>query len=164
MSIAASFKNYVDNDDLGVIRVSLKELLRNDLTNKMYMEYLKYTEEHGVLVFEEHDDEDFLSEKDYSEDYLTEQLNQLLRNFSKERVRLIQSIIYKLHGEERIQQRIEEIKYQNNHPKKIVSSVFIVGGTLLMIDSLFSASLGLTVVGVIAIASGVILLLSSKES
>ncbi|MCA9765242.1 MAG: hypothetical protein KC455_02365 [Carnobacterium sp.] len=164
MSVPDIFKKYVENNDLGVIRVTLKELLRNDLTSEMYTEYLAYTEEQNVSIFEEHDNEEFLSEKEFTEDYLTEQLNQLLRNFSKKRVELIKAIICRIHGEEIQQQRKEEISYQNSHSKKIVGSIFIAVGGLIMVSSLFFANLGLTVVGTIAVVSGVILLLSIKES
>ncbi|CAM3218665.1 hypothetical protein [Vagococcus fessus] len=164
MTVSNIFKEYVAEGNSIVIRVSLVELLKNDLTHKMFEEYCQYLEEHNFSIYEEHDGE-LYDDIDYTTDYLTSQLNQLVRNFSKERVRCIKVIQSKLYGETLLKQRQAEIEYNNINRKKIAGSLFIAGGSLLAVGAtIFSGSIGLVVLGALMVAGGVILLVRNKES
>lgn len=164
MTIANSFKEYVELGDRVVIKVSLSELLKNDLTHQMFDEYMEYLNEVNFDIYEEHDGEQFQNE-DYTKEYLDDQLNQLVRNFSIDRLRIIKVIQNELYGDKIIEQRKAEVLYNNKHnTKKAIGSVFIAGGTLLTIGTiLFSGSISLIVLGIVTVTGGVILLVGNKE-
>lgn len=163
MAVSEQFKGYVENGDRMSIKVSLSGIIRNDMTYKMFEEYMDFLNEQNFDIYEKHDGENY-SNVDYSEDFLRDQLNQLIRNFSKERLRCIKVIQHELYGNVALEQRKAEIKYdKKNKVKKVVGSFFIAGGTILTIGSVMVNFTGLVVVGSITIVGGIVLILTSRE-
>lgn len=164
MVVSNSFKKYVEEGNLTTIKVSLVEFLKNDLTHNIFNEYIVYLENSNVDIYEPHDGESYTN-SEYTERFLTEQCNQMIRNFSKERLRCIQAIQYNLYGEQMKVQRKEEIKHNNSKQVKAVGSMFILGGTLLTIGSIiFSGSIGFVVLGIVSVVGGVVVLIANKEN
>lgn len=89
-----NFKNAVDSNNIGLVRIMLKDSLMIDPTGKIFDELLNYAQESlESKLLEKHDGEKFIYDKKFwTEDYFNQEMIKLLDNFSLERINFLKEV------------------------------------------------------------------------
>lgn len=92
--IDRNFKNAVDSNNIGLVRIMLKDSLMIDPTGKIFDELLNYAQESlESKLLEKHDGEKFIYDKKFwTEDYFNQEMIKLLDNFSLERINFLKEV------------------------------------------------------------------------
>lgn len=139
MAITQDFRQAVQNQDIRMVRIMLKDSLVVDPTFVEFNEMNSFAEANIKDLYDEHDGETLKYETIvWSKDYMDEQMVQVVYNFSKERIDLLKKICRYLY-----QKRANKIEKE-----RIESSAKIQ-------ISQKQAGAGLVMVGVAATAVGV---------
>jgi len=95
-------KETVEQKDSYAVRGALVALILTDSSFKKGVVYqaIKYAEENGVIVYQEHDSTIELIENsaEWSDEYFAKVANQLRRNFSKERISHLEKVGKKVYA------------------------------------------------------------------
>ena len=96
--VSEKFKEIVKNGDKLEIKVSLKNRLLFARDIDSFDEMLEYVKRKGIDVYEKHDNRSFPSESsgEWNDKLLDKEINDLIDNFSKERIDNIRKLITKL--------------------------------------------------------------------
>ena len=96
--VSEKFKEIVKNGDKLEIKVSLKNRLLFARDIDSFDEMLGYVRKNDIDVYEKHDNKNFPSEDsgEWNENLLDKEINNLVDNFSEERVKNIRKLIQKL--------------------------------------------------------------------
>lgn len=92
--IDRDFKNAVDSDNIGLVRIMLKDSLMIDPTGKIFDELFNYAQESSESkLLEKHDGEKFIYDKKFwTEDFFNQEMIKLLDNFSLERINFLKEV------------------------------------------------------------------------
>ena len=186
--VSEKFKEIVKNGDKLEIKVSLKNRLLFARDIDLFDEMLGYVRKNDIDIYEKHDNENFPSEDsgEWNDSLLDKEINNLLDNFSKERISNIRKLIAKLGNktssnnnanitEKQTPNKIFDQKNSKNHKKyydrkrseinfnkNIGIGLSAVGG-LVVVTSLFTGLGVKTLVGVAIAGAGIIILVSEKK-
>lgn len=180
--VSEKFKEIVKNGDKLEIKVSLKNRLLFARDIDSFDEMLGYVRKNDIDVYEKHDNKNFPSEDsgEWNENLLDKEINNLVDNFSEERVKNIRKLIQKLvpktmnstssnfkrsfsqSNSYREKFKKNRKKSENNFNKNIGIGLTAVGGVVIT-TSLFTGLGVKTLVGVAIVGAGIIILVSEKK-
>lgn len=123
MKIAKEFEDAVRDHDLTTVRIMIADRFLIDPTLEELNVYIDNAEKELSDLYEEHDGEKF-KEADWDKDYMNEQFNNLMYNFSKERIAHLKRVcksIYSEKIEELNKRRKEELNIQNQNSNRYKS-------------------------------------------
>jgi hypothetical protein len=185
--VTKKFEEIVENAKRTGSKLEIKVALKNRLLFARdiasFNEMIEYVQKKGINLYEEHDNKSFPSENSsqWNDSLLDKEINNLLDNFSKERISNIRKLIAKL--ENKISKNDNVIKSkatntqipnvspklnskrdfsQDNFNKNIGIGLTAIGGVVVVI-SLFT-SLGVkTLIGAAIAGAGIIILISENK-
>lgn len=180
--VSEKFKEIVKNGDKLEIKVSLKNRLLFTRDIDSFDEMLGYVRKNDIDIYERHDNKNFPSEDsgEWNENLLDKEINNLVDNFSEERVKNIRKLIQKLVSKtmnsttsnskrsfsqsNSYREKFEKNrkKSENNFNKNIGIGLTAVGGVVIA-TSLFTGLGVKTLVGVAIVGAGIIILVSEKK-
>ena len=180
--VSEKFKEIVKNGDKLEIKVSLKNRLLFARDIDSFDEMLGYVRKNDIDIYEKHDNKNFPSEDsgEWNENLLDKEINNLVDNFSEERVKNIRKLIQKLvpktmnstssnfkrsfSQSNSYREKFEKNrkKSENNFNKNIGIGLTAVGGVVIA-TSLFTGLGVKTLVGVAIVGAGIIILVSEKK-
>lgn len=149
--ITQTFKQAVEAKDLEHIKIMLRSSLSTDLTFEQFKELLAYTLHRIPNIIEPHDGKEFLPLSQCTKEYASEVREDLMQNFSAERIEHLQDVhevVYANELRRQIQKQQERMAASNETHTKANTSKIVK--TLVM-------ALG---VGVASILIGVLMNLS----
>ena len=179
--ITKKFEEIVKNGNKLEIKVALKNRLLFARDIDSFDEMSEYVKQKGIDVYEKHDNRSFPSESsgEWNDKLLDKEVNDLIDNFSKERISNIRKLIAKLENKKvspklnpkkgffqdnynRKKFEKNTKKFEDNFKKNIGIGFTVVGG-VVVVTSLFT-SLGVkTLVGVAIAGAGIIILISENK-
>ena len=151
MIITQEFMDAVNNKNIRMTRIMLKDSLIVDPTFAEFEKMMEIVKENNINIYDKHDGEVLKQEQSkWTKDYMDEQMVQLIYNFSEERIKLLKNICKSLYSQkiEYIKMEREKSSNQTAISKKQVGTSLVVGGTV-------AAAVGVAVVKPVIIASGV---------
>lgn len=182
--VTKKFEEIVENAKRTGSKLEIKVALKNRLLFARdidsFDEMLEYVKRKGIDVYEKHDNRSFPSESsgEWNDKLLDKEINDLIDNFSKERIDNIRKLIAKL--ENKTNQNDNIIKpniistqssghsnskrgfSQDNFNKNIGIGLTAIGG-VVVVTSLFT-SLGVkTLIGAAIAGAGIIILISENK-
>ena len=180
--VSEKFKEIVKNGDKLEIKVSLKNRLLFARDIDSFDEMLCYVRKNNIDIYEKHDNKNFPSEDlgEWNENLLDKEINNLVDNFSEERVKNIRKLIQKLvpktmnsttsnskrsfSQSNSYREKFEKNrkKSENNFNKNIGIGLTAVGGVVIA-TSLFTGLGVKTLVGVAIAGAGIIILVSENK-
>ena len=166
--VSEKFKEIVKNGDKLEIKVSLKNRLLFARDIDSFDEMLGYVRKNDIDIYEKHDNKNFPSEdsEEWNENLLDKEINNLLDNFSKERINNIRKLIAKENkmskNDNVIKSKATNTKFDDNVTKNIGIGLIAVGG-LVTVTSLFTGLGVKTLVGVAIAGAGIIILVSENK-
>lgn len=182
--VSEKFKEIVKNGDKLEIKVSLKNRLLFARDIDSFDEMLGYVIKNDIDIYEKHDNKNFPSEDsgEWNENLLDKEINNLVDNFSEERISNIQKLIAKLEDEKSkndnvIKSKATDTQIPNVSPKlnskrgfssddnftKNIGIGLIAVGGLVTVTSLFTGLGVKTLVGVAIAGAGIIILVSENK-
>lgn len=166
MSLSEKFINAVDEQDLIKARVIIKGSLVIDPTFKETDEYINYASKKMADLFDEHDNEEFINDSLlWDEDYMNKELNNLMYNFSRERINHIKDICRYLYKDRIInietERRKEEQKAKRVATKKVATGVSVAGIGMVAAGVICSKAI-ITVSGAVLLVGGATALISEN--
>ncbi|MCI6639058.1 MAG: hypothetical protein MSH32_12305 [Lachnospiraceae bacterium] len=139
MAVTQAFTDAVNNNDVRLIRIMMKDSLLIDPTFREFNEMAECAKNVDGL-YDEHDGKEFITDEDlWDEDYLDKIMVQLVRNFSHERIDHVKDVVRKL-------KPVKMVAGENGSDKE---SAEIGVGTRMCEGAIIGAAAGV-VVGVVA--------------
>jgi hypothetical protein len=137
MAITKAFEQYVKDRDVLKIRISMNDSLLVDPTFNKFKEMESLALSQGIdKLYEEYNGKSFVDAKsEWNDRYMARQMNELVDNFSKERVKHVKEIISYLHPSRSVntmsstRNTINNGKIEMRRKHKIAAGA-LVGGTL----------------------------------
>lgn len=190
--ITKKFEEIVKNGNKLEIKVALKNRLLFARDINSFDEMLEYVKRKGIDVYEKHDNRSFPSEssREWNDKLLDKEINDLIDNFSKERIDNIRKLIAKLENKtsqndikiigtqssersnskrsfsqnnsNREKHEKNKKKADDNFTKNIGIGLTAVGG-LVTVISLFTGLGVKTLVGAAIAGAGIIILISENK-
>lgn len=167
MAITKEFVEAVENGKLLRVRIMLKDILLVDPTATKFEEMECFANSKIRNLYDEHDDEILKYDVTaWEEDYLNEQMVNVVNNFSKKRVKLLKEMVRHIYYD-----KVQRIRYENtssekhdkNHiTQKHVGTGVTVAGAALAVAGICTSHTILTIGGVAATAVGVALIVTDK--
>ncbi|MBN1065539.1 hypothetical protein [Clostridium botulinum] len=166
MTQSKEFIEAVKNENLNLVRVMIKDSLVMDPTFKEFNERISYAKKSISDLFEEHDNEVLQTEKsEWTKNYMNTQLNNLMYNFSKERIEHLKKVCQFVYAD-RINNIAKNSSGQENIKvtgTKSVSTSVVIGGVGLAIAGIALEKAVLVAGGaVLAVAGGIMLINNNK--
>lgn len=168
MAITKEFVEAVENGKLLRVRIMLKDILLVDPTATKFEEMESYANSKTGNLYDEHDEEKLNYDVTcWDEDYLNEQMVNVVNNFSKERIELLKGMVRHIYRDKVQKIRAEESS-SHNQEKHAVTQIHIgagvaVAGAALAVAGICTSHTILTIGGVAAAAVGVALLVTDKR-
>lgn len=168
MSIAKEFIEAIERGDLTLVRTMIKNSMVSDPTFNEFNELRSYAEKNIDELYEEHDGDGFVTDSSsWDKSYMNKQLNNLMYNFSKERINHLKKVCGFVYSD-RIKSRTSKMVIEEKSEIKVtgtrsIAKTAVVGGVGVAVAGFFLEKTILMAGGaLIAIAGGVILL-SNKD-
>ena len=170
--VTKKFEEIVENAKRTGSKLEIKVALKNRLLFARdidsFNEMLGYVIKNDIDIYEKHDNKNFPSEdsEEWNENLLDKEINNLLDNFSKERINNIRKLIAKENkmskNDNVIKSKATNTKFDDNVTKNIGIGLIAVGG-LVTVTSLFTGLGVKTLVGVAIAGAGIIILVSENK-
>lgn len=180
--MSEKFKEIVRNGNKLEIKVSLKNRLLFARDIDSFDEMLCYVRKNNINIYEKHDNKNFPSEDsgEWNENLLDKEINNLVDNFSEERVKNIRKLIQKLVPKTTTSTTLSSKRSfsQNNSRRKrfeanrnvsnskftknISAGLTVVGGVVIA-TSLFTGLGVKTLVGAAIVGAGIIIWVSENK-
>lgn len=109
MSISSEFKQAVDNKDILMLRIMLKDSLVVDPSFADFDQMISYATSYLDNLFDSHDGEVFDTPTNWNKSYMDQQMVKLINNFSHERITLLKKVcrhLYHAHSTPRSTSRV----------------------------------------------------------
>lgn len=167
MAITKEFIEAVESGRTLRVRIMLKDILLIDPTAEKFDEMEAYASSILGNIYDEHDGEILNYDVNgWSEDYLNEQMIEVVNNFSKERVELLKCMVRYIYRDKVQKIRSEEASAHTQErcaisQKHIGVGVTVAGATLAVAGICTSHTI-ITIGGVAAAAVGVALIITDK--
>lgn len=152
MALSQEFRQAIEEQDILMAHIMLKDSLVVDPTFKEFNEMAAFAENKLTRLYEEHDGEQLVTDlSEWTKDYMDTQMVKVVNNFSKERIALLKNICRHLYSKraEKIENVRSVAQYSPVLTKKQVGAAVTVGG-------IASAAVGVAVSKPLIIATGVI--------
>jgi hypothetical protein len=170
MKVTDKFKELVNNQDKLGIKIALKDAMLVDPTLDYFEELLSYVSDQGIEIFEEHDGEEFRPIDQWNEDYMHDELINLIDNFSRERVSKLRQAVPKVlkteKGSEDNHSLQAQPQPQSQQERKIshkeLGIGLTVGGVVIAGFGLATTHLVVAGLGVVTAGIGVGLIVTDK--
>lgn len=141
MSISKEFEDAVKEGRLTLVRTMLKNSMVIDPTFEEFNEYSLYAQKIISGLYEEHDDDDFITDSSlWDKSYMDRQFNNLMYNFSKKRIKHLKEVCKFIYAD-----RIKNSEYKKSRERKENSNS---GGTKVIGTTAVVGGLGITVAGI----------------
>lgn len=170
--VTKKFEEIVENAKKTGSKLEIKVALKNRLLFARdidsFNEMLGYVIKNDIDIYEKHDNKNFPSEDsgEWNENLLDKEINNLLDNFSKERINNIRKLIAKENkmskNDNVIKSKATNTKFDDNFTKNIGIGLIAVGG-LVTVTSLFTGLGVKTLVGAAIAGAGIIILISENK-
>lgn len=166
MAITKEFVEAVENGKLLRVRIMLKDILLVDPTATKFEEMESYANSKIDNLYDEQDEEKLNYDVTcWNEDYLNEQMVNVVNNFSKERIALLIDMVRYIYRD-----KVQKIRYEDssqNQEKRVITQKHIgtgvaVAGAAVAVAGICSSHTILTIGGVVAVAAGVALIVTDK--
>ena len=167
MAITKEFIEAVESGKTLRVRIMLKDILLVDPTAAKFDEMEAYASSALGNIYDEHDGETLNYDvTGWNEDYLNEQMVEVVNNFSKERVDLLKGMVRHIYRD-KVQKIRSEESEAHTQEKRAVSQKHIgvgvtVAGAALAVAGICTSHTILTIGGVAAAAVGVALIVTDK--
>lgn len=166
MNISQEFKDAVEEKDIMMVRIMLKDSLIVDPTFEEFNAMISYSEKFLDELYDEHDGEIFSrNPSDWTKDYMDEEMVRVISNFSKERISLLKSICQHLYSNraKKIEyERVQENSQRISISKKQVGTGLAVAGVVTAVAGVVVSKTLVVGVGVVAAVAGGILIVTDK--
>ncbi len=163
MAITNEFKEAVQAHKTILVRIMLKDSLLVDPTAAQFDEMERYAMGQIEDLYTEHDGETLnFNESSWDENYLNQQMVAVVNSFSKERIRLLKSMVRVLY-KEKVDTIINEPRRsqsQGSFPRKSVGAGMTVVGAGMTVAGICTVQVPLMVVGGVVAAVGIGLIVS----
>lgn len=166
MALTKEFIDAVLNSKITRVRIMLKDIMLVDPSLNTFDEMLVYAEKNMSGLFDEHDGEKLKKySTDWTQDYMNQQMVSVVTNFSKERIAVLKDIVKHLYGNkvksenENIRKTTPSVSISRVTGMQIAGGVVTVVGTGALVVGIIKSNIPVAVVGGIAVASGVVLVL-----
>ena len=118
MKIDIEFQDAVNNNDINLVRMMLKDSIMIDPTLDMYRVLSSYAEANlSMPLYEKYDGIAFADESDWNKDYFNQEMINLIDNFSKERIIHLEKVCKKIYSG--CVNKKEKINNRKKYTKKI---------------------------------------------
>lgn len=166
MNISKDFINAVEEKDLLMVRIMLKDSMILDPTLAEYYALSDYAERHMNDLYDVHDGENLIEDMElWTKDYLDEQMVVVVNNFSKERVELLKRICKHLYNDRASKIEYERMNETNANcainKRQIGTGIAAVGVATTAVGLAIAKPL-VTGVGIAAIIAGGTLIFADK--
>ena len=167
MAITKEFIEAVESGKTLRVRIMLKDILLVDPTAAKFDEMEAYASSALGNIYDEHDGETLNYDvTGWNEDYLNEQMVEVVNNFSKERVDLLKGMVRHIYRD-KVQKIRSEESAAHTQEKRAVNQKHIgvgvtVAGAALAVAGICTSHTILTIGGVAAAAVGVALIVTDK--
>ena len=179
--VTKKFEEIVENAKRTGSKLEIKVALKNRLLFARdiasFNEMIEYVQKKGINLYEEHDNKSFPSEDSgqWNDSLLDKEINNLLDNFSKERISNIRKLITKLENKTSkndniIKPKVTNTQIPNVSPKlnsnrfnKNIGIGLIAIGGVVVVTSLFTGLGVKTLVGAAIAGAGIIILISENK-
>ncbi len=167
MAITKEFIEAVESDKTLRVRIMLKDILLVDPTAAKFDEMEAYAISVLGNIYDEHDGEILNYDvTGWDEDYLNEQMVEVVNNFSRERVELLKDMVRHI-CRDKVQKICSDEVSAHTQEKRAVNQKHIgagitVVGTALAVAGICTSHTILTIGGVAAAAVGVALIVTDK--
>lgn len=167
MAITKEFIEAVESGKTLRVRIMLKDILLVDPTAAKFDEMEAYATSVLGNIYDEHDGETLNYDvTGWNEDYLNEQMVEVVNNFSKERVGLLKGMVRHIYRD-KVQKIRNGEASAHTQEKRAVSQKHIgvgvtVAGAALAVAGICTSHTILTIGGVAAAAVGVALIVTDK--
>lgn len=170
MELPKEFIDAVEEGNKLRVRIMLKDIMLVDVTLKLFNEMLSYAENRMFDLYDQHNQEVFIEDSLlWNEDYLNRQMVSVVTNFSPERIKHLKEIIKKLYSNEVQCKKTESIHEKSSFVGKltgvqIAGGIITVAGAGALIGGLVKASVPIAIVGGVAIAGGVAMVVAGSKT
>lgn len=165
MAITKDFMEAVQSGKVMRVRIMLKDSLLVDPTGVQFDEMEQYATKTMGDIYTAHDGEQLnFDVTAWNEDYLNEQMVNVVNDFSQERIDLLKSMVRYLYKDKADKIRTERDTVSSTHKitRKQVGTGITVAGAALTVAGICTTHTALTVGGVVAVAAGIALIVSDK--
>ena len=167
MAITKEFIEAVESGKTLRVRIMLKDILLVDPTAAKFDEMEAYASSALGNIYDEHDGETLNYDvTGWNEDYLNEQMVEVVNNFSKERVDLLKGMVRHIYRDKVQKIRSEESAAHTQETRAVNQKHIGVGvtvaGAALAVAGICTSHTILTIGGVAAAAVGVALIVTDK--
>jgi hypothetical protein len=163
MSLDKEFLDAINEQDILMVRIMIKDSMVYDPTFRTLNEMLTVAEENLADLYDVHDGERFIADKSqWTKSYMDDQMVKLLDNFSKERIQLLKNICatrysHKANEIKKERQAEQQKKNAATHNKQVGMGVTAGGVALVAAGAVVSKPI-LIGVGIVAAVAGGILI------
>lgn len=167
MAITKEFIEAVESGKTLRVRIMLKDILLVDPTAEKFGEMESYASSALGNIYDEHDGEILKYDVNgWNEDYLNEQMVEVVNNFSKERVDLLKGMVRYIYRD-KVQKICSEEASAHTQARCAVSQKHVgvgvaVAGAALAVAGICTSHTILTIGGVAAAVVGVALIVTDK--
>ncbi len=168
MAVTSEFAEAVESKRILRVRIMLKDLLLIDPTAAQFEEAEAYASSALDGLYDGHNGEALnYNEAEWNEDYLNEQMVNVVDNFSKERIDLLKRMARRIYSEKAEKIGAEQVS-ENAQEKRAVRQKYVgvcvtAAGAALTVAGICASQPVLAVVGAVAAVGGVVLIATDKE-
>lgn len=160
MKIAQEFIDAVTQKDIMMVHIMLKDSLVVDPTFVEFDAMLEYASEQMGNIYDEHDGEELLTDKnDWDKQYMNNQLFKLVNNFSKERIKLLKAICRYLFSDrvkKITEERVVDTVKESGIAKSQIGTGVAAAGAITTVAGVIVSKPLIIGVGALATVAGII--------
>lgn len=165
MAVTQEFMNAVEQNDVLLVHIMMKDSLLLDPTCRQFNEMERYAKDRMEGLYQPHDGEmlDF-NPDDWNVDAMNDQMVKLIGNFSEERVALLKNMVGVLYKDKaetiRRQRQTRPAAETKSKPtqNQMIGGGAVIGGGALAVAGICAEAPVLTAVGAVAAVAGVAIL------
>ncbi len=164
MSLSNDFIEAVESGKSTRVKIMIKNNMLVDKSFSECEEMLAYAERKLPDIYDANNGTQFQTDSSlWNEDYLNDQLVEVVDNFSRERIAHIKEVIkyiYKVDSSKQTQNITEQ---ESTSTTRTIGGVAAIAGTGMVIGGIISTSTALIVAGAVVGAAGVIAIVSDRK-
>jgi len=180
MAVSQEFQTALDDKDMRLVRIMLKDSLVVDPTFTEFGEMLRLAEQSLDSLYDEHDGEVLINDSSqWNKDYMDTQMVKVIRNFSEERIELLKKICSHLYGTKRtagpkivdpprrksgprIGPKQNDYESSTSARNRKDGERLIIGGAVLIGVGIITEVTLITVAGAVAVVGGGIMIVKNR--
>jgi hypothetical protein len=157
MGITKEFMDSVQNSEVRMIRIMLKDSLVVDPTFSEFEEMIKLAESKIENLYDQHDGTELdYNSSNYTKSHMDKQMTKVVMNFSKERIELLKSICKHLYKDRirNIEQTKKTINQEPGFSQKQIGSSACIGGVAIVVVGVVVSKIVIVGLGVAVSLAG----------